>query len=214
MRREYGSPDRDDLDVGGPADGWPALLQRWLSDAQRAGEAEPNAMVLATVEDGRPVTRSVLCKGVAADGLTFFTNYESDKGRQLQAVPYASVTFPWYRLGRQVHLRGAVDRVDRTETEAYWATRPRGAQLGAWASSQSQPIASREALVQRLSEVGARFGADDPIPAPPHWGGYRIIPEIVEFWRGRPDRLHDRVRAVRTGTGPGGFIWSAQRLQP
>lgn len=215
MRREYGALGHDDdLDVSWLADGWLALLQSWLADAQRAGEAEPNAMVLATVEDGRPVTRSVLCKGVDADGLTFFTNYESDKGRQLQAVPYASVTFPWYRLGRQVHLRGAVDKVARAETEAYWVTRPRGAQLGAWASQQSRPIASRAALADRLAEAGARFGADGAIPVPPHWGGYRIAPEVVEFWQGRRDRLHNRVRALRTEVEPGVFGWSVQRMQP
>lgn len=209
MRVEYGSPDRDgstDLDPGWLADGWLALLHGWLADAQRAGEAEPNAMVLATVADGRPVTRSVLCKSVEADGVTFYTNYDSDKGAQLAAVPYASVTFPWYRLGRQVHIRGPVTRVDRADTEAYWATRPRGAQLGAWASEQSRPIASRAALLDRYAAVTDRFAADEQIPAPSHWGGYRIAPDVVEFWQGRADRVHNRIRWTETG--------GAVRLQP
>jgi len=208
MRVEYGSAEKDasaDLDDSWLADGWLALLDRWVADAQQAGIAEPNAMVLATVEDGRPVTRSVLCKSIDEAGVTFYTNYDSAKGDQLAATPYAAVTFPWYALGRQVHIRGPVAKVSRAETEQYWARRPRGAQLGAWASAQSRPIASRAELLDRLAEVTERFSAQESIPVPEHWGGYRIAPEVIEFWQGRENRLHNRIRVVRRGV---------QRLQP
>jgi pyridoxamine 5'-phosphate oxidase len=165
-------------------------------------------MVLGTVEDGRPVTRSVLCKSIDENGVTFYTNYDSAKGGQLAVTPYASVTFPWYALGRQVHIRGPVAKVSRAETEQYWAQRPRGAQLGAWASAQSQPIDSRAALVGRLTEAAERFADTEQIPAPPHWGGYRIAPEVVEFWQGRENRVHNRIR-VRLGP-----VVRVERLQP
>lgn len=215
MRVEYGSAEKDgsgDLDVdwlgADPATGWLPLLHSWIDDAQRAGAPEPNAMVLATVDaDGRPVSRTVLCKAVDAAGITFYSNYDSAKGAELAANPYAAVTFPWYGLSRQVHVRGTVDRVSRAETEAYWAKRPRGSQLGAWASQQSRPIASRAALLQQLSEVTERFAADEAVPAPPGWGGYRIAPEVVEFWQGRENRVHNRIRVFpQTGR--------CERLQP
>jgi len=216
MRVEYGSVEKDasvDLDVdwlgADPGAGWLSLLHNWIGDAQRSGLAEANAMVLATVHDGKPVTRTVLCKGVDDAGVTFFTNYESDKGADLAATPYASVTFPWYRLGRQVHVRGAVHKVGADETARYWGQRPRGSQLGAWASRQSQPIASRDALRAQLAEVAERFAAEAEVPVPPHWGGYRIAPDEVEFWQGRENRLHNRVRVVR---GPDGV--RVERLQP
>ncbi|KZS70459.1 pyridoxamine 5'-phosphate oxidase [Mycobacterium kansasii] len=208
MRAEYGSVEKDgspDLDEAWLADGWLALFRAWLADAERAGVAEPNAMVLATVAAGRPVSRSVLCKGVDETGITFFTNYESAKGAELAAAPYASVTFPWYQLGRQVHIRGPVSRVDPRVTEQYWSQRPRGSQLGAWASHQSQPIASRAALLDQLAEVIARFAGAERIPVPPNWGGYLIGPEVVEFWQGRENRVHNRIRVI------GGHI---ERLQP
>ena len=143
MRVEYGSVEKDgspDLDVDWVDDGWLALLRRWIGDAERAGIAEPNAMVLATVKSGRPVSRSVLCKGVDEDGITFFTYYDSAKGDELAATPYASATFPWYLLNRQFHIRGPVTKVDPQATQDYWSKRPRGSQLGAWASHQSRPI--------------------------------------------------------------------------
>jgi pyridoxamine 5'-phosphate oxidase len=208
MRVEYGSVEKDgspDLDVGWLDDGWVALLHKWIDDAERAGVAEPNAMVLATVNAGKPVSRSVLCKGVDEDGITFFTNYDSAKGDELAATPYASATFPWYLLNRQFHIRGSVTKVDPSATEAYWSKRPRGSQLGAWASHQSQPIASRAALVDQLAEVTARFADSEQVPVPPNWGGYRIAPEVVEFWQGRENRLHNRIRVT------GGRI---ERLQP
>lgn len=209
MRVEYGSAEKDgsaDLDVDWLADGWVTLLRKWLADAERAGVAEPNAMVVATVDKlGRPVTRSVLCKGVDDDGITFYTNYDSDKGEQLAATPYASATFPWYLIGRQVHVRGPVTKVSPQETAEYWAKRPRGSQLGAWASHQSKPIASRAALLEQLAEVTQRFADRQAVPVPPNWGGYRIAAEVVEFWQGRENRVHNRLR-IRHGR--------IERLQP
>ena len=185
-----------DLDVDWLAGGWLALLHNWIDEAEQAGVAEPNAMVLGTVENGRPVTRAVLCKSVDADGVTFYTNYESNKGADLAATPYASVTFPWFALGRQVHIRGAVTKVSSEETAEYWARRPRGSQLGAWASEQSRPIASRAELLAQLDEVTARFAGHDEIPVPPHWGGYRLAAEVIEFWQGRENRIHNRIRVT------------------
>ncbi|MCA2243110.1 pyridoxamine 5'-phosphate oxidase [Mycobacterium sp. WUMAC-067] len=198
MRVEYGSVEKDgspDLDADWLADGWVSLLRRWIDDAEAAGVAEPNAMVLATVTaDGRPASRSVLCKSIDETGITFFTNYGSAKGDDLAATPYAAVTFPWYQLGRQVHVRGPVRKVTAEATEDYWSKRPRGSQLGAWASHQSHPIASRAALLGQLAEVTARFADRDQVPVPPGWGGYLIAPEVVEFWQGRENRLHNRIR--------------------
>lgn len=208
MRVEYGSAEKDgspDLDTDWLDDGWVALLRKWIGDAERSGVAEPNAMVLATVADGRPASRTVLCKSVDESGITFFTNYDSAKGADLAATPYASVTFPWYQLGRQVHLRGPVSKVTPEVTEDYWSKRPRGSQLGAWASHQSRPIASRLALLDQLEEVTARFAEREQVPVPPGWGGYLLVPESVEFWQGRENRLHNRIRV--TGA-------RVERLQP
>ena len=211
MRVEYGSVEKDgsaDLDVDWLAEGWLSLLHKWIHEAEAAGVAEPNAMVLATVADGRPVTRSVLCKSVDADGVTFYTNYESAKGLDLARAPYASITFPWYALGRQVHVRGAVTKVSPEETAEYWARRPRGSQLGAWASEQSQPIGSRAELLSKLAQVTERFAGDENVPVPPHWGGYRMVPEVIEFWQGRENRIHNRIRVIPGDTD------RVERLQP
>jgi pyridoxamine 5'-phosphate oxidase len=208
MRVEYGSVERDgspDLDADWLADGWVELFRKWIQDAEHFGLAEPNAMVLATIAAGRPASRSVLCKGVDETGITFFTNYDSAKGLEVAETPYASATFPWYQLGRQVHIRGPVSKVDPQATEDYWSKRPRGSQLGAWASHQSQPIASRAALLDQLAEVTARFADSTSVPVPPEWGGYLIAPEVVEFWQGRENRVHNRIRVV------GGRV---ERLQP
>ena len=206
---EYGSVEKDgspDLDIDWLADGWVILLRTWIEDAERAGVAEPNAFVLATVdENGRPMSRSVLCKSVDEDGITFFTNYDSAKGAELAANPYASATFPWYALGRQVHIRGRVSKVTAQATAEYWSKRPRGSQLGAWASAQSRPIASRADLVAKLEEVTERFADLDEVPVPPNWGGYLLAAEVVEFWQGREDRLHNRIKIS------GGRV---ERLQP
>lgn len=192
---------------------WLELFDVWLHEALDARIPEPNAMVLGTVDaDGLPVTRAVLCKGADADGITFFTNYDSDKGRDLAAHPYAAVTFPWIALERQVHVRGQVEKVTPEETAEYWNKRPRGSQLSASASAQSQPIGSRTELEARAADEAARFGgfsSGAPVPVPGNWGGYRIRPRVVEFWQGRANRLHNRVRLTRTDAG-----WYAQRLQP
>jgi pyridoxamine 5'-phosphate oxidase len=174
---------------------WHAQLQVWLEDARRAGAAEPNAMVLATASaDGFPSSRTVLCKGIDARGVVFFTNYTSAKSHDLSATRYASATFPWYDLDRQATVRGIVEKVSSEDTARYWASRPRGSQLGAWASPQSSVVASREALDHALSNIKRRFADTDVVPVPPHWGGWRIRPEVVEFWQGRADRMHDRLR--------------------
>lgn len=200
MRVEYGSVEKDgspDLDADWLADGWVALLRKWLTDAESAGVAEPNAMVVGTVDgEGRPATRSVLCKSVDDAGITFFTNYDSAKGEEIASAPYASATFPWFLLGRQVHVRGRVTKVSAQVTADYWRHRPRGSQLGAWASHQSRPIASRAALLDQLADVTQRFAVLDEVPVPPNWGGYLIAPDIVEFWQGRENRVHNRIRVA------------------
>jgi pyridoxamine 5'-phosphate oxidase len=202
MRVEYGSVEKDgspDLNVDwlgeDPSTGWIVLLRKWLAEAHLRDVAEPNAMVVGTVDErGRPVTRSVLCKSVDETGITFFTNYDSDKGEQLASTPYASATFPWFALGRQVHVRGPVTKVSQEATADYWSKRPRGSQLGAWASHQSRPISSREALLIQLADVTKKFADLDAVPVPPNWGGYLIAPEVVEFWQGRENRVHNRIR--------------------
>jgi pyridoxamine 5'-phosphate oxidase len=182
----------------------------WFADAVAAEIAEPNAMSLATADaDGAPSVRIVLLKGYDERGFVFFTNYDSRKGRELAANPRAALLFAWLDLERQVRVTGPVERVARAETEAYFATRPRGAQLGAWASPQSAVIDGREELERRLAAVEARF-ADTQVPPPPHWGGFRVRPETVEFWQGRPDRLHDRLRYRQRADGG----WRLERLAP
>lgn len=208
MRVDY--PPRAEPDERAVADGWLPLLTAWLEDAAAAGLNEPNAMVLATADaQGRPSTRTVLCKGISGSGIQWFTNYGSRKGRDLAARPYASVTFPWIRLYRQAHLRGPVRKLSTAQIQEYWADRPRGAQLGAWASAQSQPIASRAALEEQFAAVTARFDGVDSIPVPEGWGGYLLTPEQIEFWQGGKDRLHHRIRITARGGG-----WSVEHLQP
>lgn len=211
MRVEYGSVEKDgssDLDVDWLDDGWIVLLRKWMADAERAGVSEANAMVLGTVDtSGWPVTRTVLCKSVDESGISFYTNYDSAKGDQLAGQPRASVTFPWYALGRQVHVRGTVTKVSPEATAAYWSKRPRGSQLGAWASHQSQPIVSREALMQQLVDVTARFADLDAVPVPPNWGGYLVSPDVIEFWQGRENRVHNRIRMTTSEA-------RVERLQP
>lgn len=192
---------------------WLDLFSRWLAEAISANIPEPNAMVLGTIDElGRPATRTVLCKGADADGIVFFTGYDSAKGRALAANPVASVTFPWIAMERQVHFRGRVQKVDEAATAAYWNSRPRGSQLSGRASAQSSPIESRAALEAAAAATAAEFGGldgADPVPPPPAWGGYRLIPERVEFWQGRADRLHNRAVTLIEGDH-----WTIQRLQP
>jgi pyridoxamine 5'-phosphate oxidase len=190
------------------AEDWPTQFGRWFADAIRAGLPEPNAMVLATADGvGRPSARTVLLKGYDVRGFVFFTNYRSRKGTELAANPYASLVFPWYALHRQVIVIGPVEPTSRAETEDYFATRPRGAQLGAWASNQSRPLASRTELEDAWAAAEQRF--PDEVPAPPHWGGYRVAPTSVEFWQGRISRLHDRLRFRLAGD-----TWLVERLNP
>jgi pyridoxamine 5'-phosphate oxidase len=192
MRVDY---RRDELDVGDLAPTWHEQLARWLDEATEAGAVEPNAMVLATAgDDGVPNSRTVLCKGIDERGVVLYTNYTSTKSRELRTSRRAAATFPWYALQRQVSLRGDVERVTPEENRAYWATRPRGSQLGAWASAQSTPVADRRALDAALAAIEQRFAGTAEVPVPPHWGGWRIVPDVVEFWQGRANRMHDRLR--------------------
>jgi pyridoxamine 5'-phosphate oxidase len=207
MRRRYA---RGELGDGEVAQSWLEQFQSWFDEAvAQAGAGEANAMQLATVDAvGHPSVRTVLLKGFDERGVVFFTNYESAKGRDLSQNPYAAAVLLWPSLERQVRLAGAVSRISRAETDAYFATRPRGSQLGAWASPQSAVIASRAELVAAEQAARARFAGSE-VPTPPHWGGYLISPEEVEFWQGRPDRLHDRIRYRRAdGT------WVTERLAP
>jgi pyridoxamine 5'-phosphate oxidase len=186
-------------------------LASWLDDALAAGVPEPNAMVLATTDaHGLPSSRTVLAKGLDARGVVFYTNLTSAKMRDLDATGFAAVTFPWIVVHRQVHLRGPIETVTREETTTYWQTRPRGAQLGAWASAQSSVVPDRQALEVALRDAAARFADVEHVPLPQHWGGVRIRPVSVEFWQGRPDRMHDRLRYHRTDDGR----WLVQRLAP
>jgi pyridoxamine 5'-phosphate oxidase len=182
----------------------------WFAAAAGSGMREPNAMTLATVgADGRPSARVVLLKGFDQAGFVFFTNYESRKGRELAAGSGAALVFYWPELERQVRVEGAVERVSPAESDAYFQSRPLGSRLGAWASPQSQPIGGREELEARLAEVTARFAGGEP-PRPPQWGGVRVRHEVVEFWQGRPSRLHDRIRYRRDEVG----AWLIERLAP
>jgi pyridoxamine 5'-phosphate oxidase len=184
---------------------------RWYEAAAETGCVEPNAMALATVDAaGHPDCRFVLVRGADARGFLFFSNEESTKGEQLDAFPWACLTFGWMEQHRQVRIRGRVERIDDAESDAYYATRPRGSQVAAWASKQSRPLTDRAALEAAVAEVEARYAGVD-LPRPPYWGGYRVVPGEVEFWQGRPFRLHDRLLYRRDPSGSG---WTITRLWP
>ena len=207
LRRDYRAAELRDSAAGVD---WLTQLRLWFDEAVRSGVVvEPNAIQLATVDAaGRPSVRTVLVKAMDERGVVFYTNYESVKAHDLAENPYAAAVFAWLPLERQARLSGPVQQVTRAETEAYFATRPRGSQVAAWASAQSSVITSRSALESKVREVEARF-AGLPVPAPPNWGGYRLRPEIVEFWQGRHDRLHDRLQH-RLVNGE----WVVERLAP
>jgi pyridoxamine 5'-phosphate oxidase len=207
MRRRY---LRSQLDETLASRTWLEQFRLWFADASDDPTVlEPNAMQLATADrSGRPSVRTVLLKGVDERGIVFYTNYDSAKAADLEANPYAAAVFLWQVHERQVRLSGPVMRADPAETQAYFATRPHGAQIGAWASPQSQVISSRAVLEEAVGELEDRFAGQD-IPPPPHWGGYRLSPDVVEFWQGRADRLHDRLRYRRDGD-----VWVLERLAP
>jgi pyridoxamine 5'-phosphate oxidase len=216
LRREYADRGIEVTDLTADPFG---QFARWFAELDRAVPKsdntwfEPNATVLSTADaDGRPSARTVLLKRFGTEGFTVFTNYESRKGRELAANPSACLLFPWYPLERQVIAVGRVSRLADDESDAYFATRPRGAQLGAWASAQSEPIPDRDWLDERYARYEREF--PDEVPRPPHWGGLVLAPQTVEFWQGRPSRLHDRLRYVREGPASEGAGWRLERLSP
>jgi pyridoxamine 5'-phosphate oxidase len=208
IRREYARARLDEADVSHD----PFVeFARWLAEAQEAEALEPTAMTLATATaEGVPSARIVLLKGFDERGFLFFTDYRSRKGGELEANPRAALVFWWGELERQVRITGGVALASHEESERYYRSRPLGSRLGAWASYQSRVIPSRATLEGDLQEVEARFADGDP-PIPPHWGGYRVVPDAIEFWQGRESRLHDRIRYVREGRGKG---WRVERLSP
>jgi len=208
MRRDYelGALREEDL-----APTWLEQFERWLAEAVEGGEAEPNAVVVATAgADGRTGARTVLLKDVDERGFVFNTNYDSRKGSEIAENPRASLVFPWLDVRRQVVVDGTVEHVTPTEADAYFATRPREARISAHASPQSEVVESRDVLERRRDEVAARFPDGVDVPRPEHWGGLRVVPEAVEFWQGRANRLHDRLRYRLDESG----AWVVERLAP
>ncbi|MGH3754083.1 MAG: pyridoxamine 5'-phosphate oxidase [Pseudonocardiaceae bacterium] len=208
LRVAYPAGELGEADLAGT---WYEQLAGWLGDAVAAGLPEPNAMVLATADaDGLPSSRTVLAKALDSRGVVFFTNFTSAKMRDINTTRFAAATFPWLALHRQVQVRGPIEVITLQETTAYWQTRPRVTQLGAWASAQSTVVPDRRALDDALERVAARFADVEQVPLPAHWGGVRIQPVSVEFWQGRPNRMHDRLRYQVGGDGR----WTVVRLAP
>lgn len=209
LRREYESHP---LDVADVAPDPITQIERWLREWVGSTPHEPSAMVLVTADArGRPSARNVLLRRIDDRGLVFFTSYRSKKAQDLAVNPQATVLFSWVPVLRQIQVTGRVERVDPAESDAYWATRPRASQLAAWASEQSAPLPDRTALEARYAEVEARF-AGGAVPRPPHWGGYRLVPDAVELWQGRANRMHDRLRYQRPADRPD--AWEVVRLSP
>lgn len=206
-RREYEDHGLVEADLG---DDPVSAFIGWLSDAQRAGLYEPNAMVVSTMGAGGPSSRMVLLKQVDRHGFVFYTNYRSRKAADLETEPRCALLMPWHPLQRQARVEGVASRLSATESDAYFATRPRGSQIGAWASPQSEVVPDREFLADRYTFEADRFTDVEAIPRPPHWGGYVVLPHLVEFWQGRPGRMHDRIRYARTDDDN----WVVQRLAP
>jgi pyridoxamine 5'-phosphate oxidase len=206
-RREYEDHGLLEADLG--ADPIAAFIG-WLTDAQRAGLYEPNAMVLSTVGPDGPSSRMVLLKQVDRRGFVFYTNYRSRKAAELDYRPACALLFPWHPLQRQARVDGIASPLPAAESDAYFATRPRGSQLGAWASPQSEVVPDREFLAEVYTRESDRFAEVDDIPRPPHWGGYVVRPHAIEFWQGRPGRMHDRLRFDRSGDDS----WEVARLAP
>ncbi len=209
LRQEYA---RAELTHAHVADDPLDQFRTWFDEALDADVEEPNAMTLATAgADGTPSARIVLLKGLDARGFQFYSNYESQKGTELSQNPHAALVFWWAPLERQVRIEGRVDRLPGDESTEYFHSRPRGSQLGAWASPQSQVVDDRAELEENLASVQAEYEDDDPIPRPPHWGGYVVRPTQIEFWQGRPNRLHDRLRYRRADEQDD---WTLERLAP
>ena len=208
MRAQYRAEGLSEADL---AEDPYQQFARWFAEAEASGLYEPNAMVLATADaTGRPSSRTVLLKSYDARGFVFFTNYGSRKGREIEANPRVSLLFPWHPVARQVIVQGTASRVGRDETVAYFRTRPHGSQLGAWASEQSRTLSSRRELDELYEALATRYPETEDVPAPPQWGGYRVAAETVEFWQGRENRLHDRLRYVAVAGGG----WRVERLSP
>ncbi len=209
MRKQYRAVGLDEKDL---APGPMTQFGRWFEEAALQDLVyEPNAMVVSTADpEGRPSSRTVLLKDYDDQGFVFYTNYKSRKARELAANPYVSLLFPWHPMARQVLVTGTARRTGRDETAAYFRTRPHGSQLGAWASAQSSVIASRTELESSYAELTARYPEGEQVPVPPHWGGFRIAPQTVEFWQGRENRLHDRLRYTVEQDGS----WRVERLSP
>ncbi len=206
LRKEYDLAGLTEADAG--SDPF-ALFRRWFDQAVSGNLSDPNAMILATATpDGAPSARAVLLKALDDRGFTFFTNYDSRKGEEMAANPRAALVFLWHPLERQIRIEGTVEVVTAAESDEYYVKRPLGSRLGAWASPQSAVISGREVLEQAHAELLARFADGNP-PRPPNWGGYRVLPAVIEFWQGRRSRLHDRIRFARTATG-----WTRDRLAP
>ncbi|MFH8452571.1 pyridoxamine 5'-phosphate oxidase [Streptomyces fungicidicus] len=209
MRKQYRTEGLSETDLAAtPVE----QFARWFKQAATDGGLfEPNAVIVSTADAaGRPSSRTVLLKHFDDDGFVFYTNYDSRKGRDLAANPHVSLLFPWHPMARQVIVTGTARRTGRDETAAYFRTRPHGSQLGAWASGQSSVIAGREQLDASYADLAARYPEHERVPVPPHWGGFRVVPDAVEFWQGRENRLHDRLRYVARPDGG----WRVERLSP